>query len=68
MDSYSLLRFIGKMCPPISFFERQVCQRLLPQLIQSTDHQSLEAGNGFLVTNDTTNLGYLSGLSERRYM
>lgn len=67
MYSYSLIRLIGKLCPPISFLEKRVC-RVIPQLLQPIDRQTIEAGNGFFVTGDTSNVGYLTGLSERRYM
>jgi FkbM family methyltransferase len=63
----AVYRLVGRVCPPISGIETRVCGRLQRWLPPAAD-RPVRAGNGFLVTGDTSNVPFLTGLHEREYV
>ena len=63
----AVYRLVGRVCPPMGGIETRVCGRLQSWLPPSAQ-RPVHAGNGFLVTGDTSNVPFLTGLHEREYM
>ncbi len=63
----TVYRLVGRVCPPIAALETRVCGRL-QNWLPPAGRKPVRAGNGFLVTGDTSNVPFLTGLHERAYM
>ncbi len=66
--SRQILRGLSRLCPFSGYFEKKFCDGMHRLVRVPKIETSFVAGNGFRMTGDTNNIGYITGLSERGYM
>ena len=64
----ALFRTLGKVCPPVGRIEHGVCRQLQRWVPHGAGGPAVGAGNGFVLTGDTSNAAFLTGLHERAWM